>query len=447
MLNYGTLKLKAWQGREMKIGIVVEDTGLSNIDFSNVEKGNPGVGGTVFEEILLTNSLAMKKGIEIVLYVSSLQNKYNKKLLLKEVNDRYDIPSFAKSDGVDILLFCTGKNSKWYEEIEKSSIKSIAWAHGFLNYYELKDIRKNPYVKRVVFVGRNMYSSYIADDIIKKSTYIYNMYCSDYCPIRTEYKHDVCYLGALNRYKGFHVLAKAWPIVLEKVPDAKLYVIGRGDLYNRNSSLGKFGIAEKKYEASFIKYLTDKKGMILPSVKFLGNLGEEKKQIISKMSVGVVNPTAITETFCISAIEINACGVPVCTKGEFGLLDTVIDKKNGLFSKNYLELANNIIKLLKNSSLNGNMQKMALSNAKRFTPLKLIPDWIKLFDDVNQNRNVQMIKISSSEINCVKRILYRIRIQKGISVIPSFIRFEYFLKHMGRVYFRDMLYHYIQKGE
>ena len=51
--------------------------------------------------------------------------------------------------------------------------------------------------------------------------------------------HNVVYLGGLNKYKGFHVLAKAWKKVLAEVSDAKLIVLGSGKLYNRETSMGR----------------------------------------------------------------------------------------------------------------------------------------------------------------------------------------------------------------
>ena len=434
-------------GKEMKIGIVVEDTGLYGIDFSHVNEGNPGVGGTVYEEILLAYTLIRNDKAAVYLYVHNKENKFFDGVKIICVNDVVEMLQDASERELDILLFCTGKSSKWYEAISSNNIKCIAWAHGFLNYYELKKLKSTEQIKRVVFVGKNMYYSYIADDIIMKSTYIYNMFEPKFSIQRRSYKHDVCYLGALNRYKGFHVLAKAWPKVIKYVPDAQLYVMGKGNLYNRNSTLGKYEIAENRYERKFIKYLIDESKKILPSVHFLGNVGKEKTELISKMCVGVVNPTAITETFCISAIEIGACGVPVCTKGEYGLLDTVINGQTGLFSNNSDDLADNIIRLLNDKKLNNDMSENAIMFARKFAPNNLICEWIKVFDDVLCGKNALLpgSEINLQSIPWFKKMLYSIRIENGIRCIPSFIKYEYFLKRMGRVYFRDVIYHYIGK--
>ena len=95
----------------------------------------------------------------------------------------------------------------------------------------------------------------------------------------------VTYIGSLVPTKGFHLLANAWKAVLAEVPDAQLHVVGSGKLYDRNSKLGAYGIAEESYENSFIKGITDRAGELLPSVHFHGVMGEEKKELIARTSV------------------------------------------------------------------------------------------------------------------------------------------------------------------
>ena len=111
--------------------------------------------------------------------------------------------------------------------------------------------------EELVFGSINEALAYLAlvnidDDVITKTSYIYNMVDCKKLQIReTKFQKEVTYIGSLIREKGFHVLAKAWKDVLKEVPDAKLNVIGSGKLYNRGSQLGKYGIADKEYEESW----------------------------------------------------------------------------------------------------------------------------------------------------------------------------------------------------
>ena len=173
------------------------------------------------------------------------------------------------------------------------------------------------------------------------------------------YSKTVTYMGSLVPAKAFHMLAEIWPQVEQQVPDAKLQIIGTGKLYDRDANLGRFGIAQEDYENYFMQYLTDAEGHIRPSVKFLGLVGEEKEDYFVDTSVGVVNPSGIDETFCLSAVEMEICGVPIIARKKYGLLDTVIHQKTGLLFRNRKQFLNATVKLLKDTKMNSAMGKSA----------------------------------------------------------------------------------------
>lgn len=204
--------------------------------------------------------------------------------------------------------------------IETNQIKTILWGHNFYLSDFCNKISGCSYVKANVFVGRQQYDRYVDHKVIKKSTYIYNMYPQPVYEARKENSnHAVTYIGSLVPLKGFHVLAQAWKSILTEVPDAELNVIGSGKLYGRNSKLGRYGIADEEYERQFMPGLTEPDGSIMPSVHFWGVLGVEKNDVIRNTCVGVVNPTGRTETFGISALDFESMSVPVVTiaKGGF----------------------------------------------------------------------------------------------------------------------------------
>jgi glycosyltransferase involved in cell wall biosynthesis len=281
-------------------------------------------------------------------------------------------------------------------------------------------------VKANVFVGRQQYDRYIDHKIIKKSTYIYNMYpeINDSGRKRMD-THIVTYIGSLVPQKGFHVLANAWKSILEKVPDAELYVIGSGKLYSRNATLGKYSIAEQTYEELFMDGLTDKDGMVLPSVHFLGVMGSEKKEIILKTAVGVPNPTGRTETFGISALDFEALGTPVVTIAKGGFLDTVIDKRTGRLYHSTNELAMMIVELLTNKQLNEEYGRNGIYLAKEFAPEKIICQWDKIFKKVMTGESMEYIEPNSFLNNNLK--LFRIINRK----IKNTISLEYPISVIG----------------
>ena len=394
------------------------------MDLTKPENGNPGVGGTQFEFVLLINTLLNHYNSKYDIFIYHYnENSYNNKAKDVIVKNEEDLLKIAAADEIDLLVYKTDKDAKWYSELEKYGIITLAWAHTYLKYEELKLIERSKNVIRLICVGKEQYDIHIDDDVILKTGYIYNMVDSSGAHIRnTQYENEVTYIGSLIREKGFHVLAKAWKDVLKEVPDAKLNIIGSGKLYNRNSQLGAYGIAEKKYEESFIPYLVDNKGEILPSVKFLGIMGAEKKDIIQKTAVGVVNPTAVSETFCISAVEFEGQGIPVCSCKKNGLLDTVQHRKTGLLSKSSKELSKNIIELLKNKKTNCEYGKNGVEYVKKFQPEVVVEEWDACFQKIANKEKVMYMNVTGNYLNNGKifRVINRwIRFNLRIKCFPS----------------------------
>ena len=419
----------------IKVGIELPDEKIYGVDMSRPELGNPGVGGSEYLFALLASELS-KKGIDVTIY------HYSDNLLPlcsnhHVVQDSVAIIAKAEEDGISVLIHQVGKPDAWYERLGISTIRSVAWAHVYLDYRELKALRRCDNVSRVVFVGKEEYDSYIDDDIILKSTYIFNMIPTVVsAEKRTLHKLTVTYVGSLVPAKGFHKLAEIWPEVLKEVPDAELNVIGNGKVYDRNAKLGKFGIAQEDYENGFIQYLLDKNGDILPSVHFLGLVGAEKKEIFAETTVGVVNPTALTETFCMSAVEMEYAYIPVISRGKWGLLDTIQDNHTGFLFHNQSEFIRRMVTLLKNPEQNRRMGENAHKFAKEtFSVDVIIPNWIELIHAVDGNLPVQYHGVQrnwGNDYKWAKRVIRFVRFEMGMKVVPSFHDLKNALKKMIR---------------
>ena len=94
-----------------------------------------------------------------------------------------------------------------------------------LLYEEYKFITELSQIKKVIFVGQQLYDYYCDSNIIKKSLIINNCIPSSYKMRTNADTKKVVYSGALIKQKGFHILAKAWKNILKAVPDAELYVL------------------------------------------------------------------------------------------------------------------------------------------------------------------------------------------------------------------------------
>lgn len=395
-----------------KVGILLECQ-LNIADMNNIEKGNPGVGGSEYLLLQLFHYLSKDSEYNCMLYgIGCNINNEN------FISIQSDIEAVKKAykDKIDVFIFIP-KNRKpdFYKELQYVKLKSIAWVHNYISYNVIKLLTDCEMVKRVIFVSRQHYDCYIDDELIKKSDYIYNMLsCEKHEYIHAENKENiVTYIGALIPAKGFHKLAKVWKNVLKKVPNAQLQVIGDGRLYNKNAVLGKYGFAESKYEKKIIKYLSDSNGEIFKSVNFFGSLGNEKDELIEKTKVGVANPTGISETFCLSAVEYKTYGIPVVTYKGYGLLDTVRNNVDGILIKSSAQLQKAIITLLIDNKKNSEYGKNGLlSGFTDFMPNKVIVQWKETVSDICNSVPVQIkapINYFNDDLKWLKCTNYNIK--------------------------------------
>ena len=167
------------------------------------------------------------------------------------------------------------------------------------------------------------------------------------------------------------------------MPDAHLNVIGGGALYDRNSRLGKWGLAEEKDEQEFMPYLIDEEGKLLSSVTFWGVLGKEKDEVLNRTKVGVPNPGGVSETFCIAAIEMQLWGGLVTTIRYGGFIDTV--GPTGLLYGRVDDIADCVASQLRRED---NEYGKTLQFLEQFSFERVCCNWILLFDVIASGKKL-----------------------------------------------------------
>jgi glycosyltransferase involved in cell wall biosynthesis len=204
---------------------------------------------------------------------------------------------------------------------------------------------------------------------------------------RSDTAQDVCYLGSLVPQKGFHLLAVVWSKVNSKHPNSNLYVIGSSALYGKQGSEGSFTVAEKVYEERIFRVLSPRDN----SVVFMGNLNkEEREKVFKKCLVGVVNPSGATETFCLSAVELQRYGIPVVSANKFGLKDTVINKETGLLTRNRFQLRRAVLKILRDEKLRVKMSANAVKHVtSKYDVGKVTILWLTLLKTIELESKTQ----------------------------------------------------------
>jgi len=314
-----------------KVAFFLNNPTMPDQDYSSILECNPGVGGSEYEFMLIPYLLEQRNNsIEPYLLIN-----FNGKLPHKNIvsisnldeSCKYCIDNSINEIVVDIKSFDKSVLDRYGD-----NLSVMLWAHNNVSYPLLKLFHKLNYIKKIINCGREELDLYRDNLATLKSTYVYNIFPvknKEYylSKINNSESHNVVYMGSIIPAKGFHVLARAWKKVLKKVPDANLYIIGTGKLYNRTAVLGKYNIAEKDYEAYFMKYLTDSDGNLLPSVHFEGLLTEEKYDVLGSCKVGVPNPTGGTECLPITSIEMQLMGCSITTINHAAYLDTVYNHK------------------------------------------------------------------------------------------------------------------------
>lgn len=412
----------------MRVAFFLDNKGISDIDASNIESGNPGFGGTEYQIILISSLLSKRgSGLNVELFLTKPQ------ILPKELRSRccgsleMSIVQ-ASNDGFDFFVLKHDVKNIFSNVLRSSkNMRFIVWCHVFACYWELDYYSRNPNVWKVIFVGKETMDLYLDHPIYNKATYIFNCVNTTGC---REIVNDnpfnrranvVTYVGSIVPFKGFHLLAKAWPKVIKELPDAQLYVVGSGTVYNSGQTLGPYKIAEAGYEKLIMGYLTNEDGSLLNGVHFMGRMGEEKKNILFMTKVGVPNPSGITETFCISAVEMQMYGAKIATIEAPGYLDSVV---NGILYRNEDDLAKSIIFLLRDSVSDYDSTMRYIDS--HFSENVIVREWTQLFKEedckdkkilTNKSYRFKWMK------NCIRQISKIIPLNKYLPPVERILIF------------------------
>lgn len=421
-----------------KIAFYLENASIASVDCTEILQGNPGIGGTQYMIIVISYLLSLRNnGLDIKTFSNS-EGIFPPEYRYSVVQDFSEAVEQASEEGFDCLIFRHDAELITSGTLDKANknIKLIVWDHVFVCYWELDYYAANTQIYKIVNVGREQTDLYRDHKAFDKMLYIYN--CLNLEGVREmvqkhpfkDRKNVVTYVGSLVSFKGFHLLAKAWSSILKEFPDAELYVIGSGKLYDKNSQLGSFGIADSLYEEQFMHYLCQD-GKIIPSVHFMGDMGIEKNEILLQTKVGVPNPSGITETFCISAVEMQAMGAMVTTINYPGFIDSV---KNGYLYKRPVQLAQAVIRLLKEGRNDYEASMNYLENNFSFESVVLKWETFLLGDDIKDYKLYNKLY----RLKWLKEL--KRRIGKRLSFVYKFPTVERVLLFVERILYGHITY-------
>ncbi len=159
-------------------------------------------------------------------------------------------------------------------------------------------------------------------------------------------KYDGCFIGRFHPQKGVVELVDIWRIVVNNIPDAKLLIIGYGELVDKlKEKIKKSGLSDNITINGFID-------------------GEEKVELLNQCKV-VLHP-ALYDSGGMAACEAMACGLPAVSF-DLPALTTYYPK--GMIKTPCFDLglfAENILTLLRNKEVYDKLKKEALGWAREW---------------------------------------------------------------------------------
>ena len=178
----------------------------------------------------------------------------------------------------------------------------------------------------------------------------------------------ILYLGRLKKYKSTDLLLKALPLIMKKVSDVRLVIVGEGDYKSELQNLTRnLGLENRVIFTGFV---------------------DEKTKVEWFHRAWVSVYPSIKEGWGLTNIEANACGTPAIASNVPGLRESVLPGKTGsLFEYgNIQDLADKIIRIIIDKELIDRLSQEGILWASNFSWDKVTEEVEKLLQDIVRNR-------------------------------------------------------------
>ncbi len=315
-----------------------------------------------------------KYGEEIKVINFQIFNK-NKNPFLKYINKRIGIKKLKEyllENEYDIILSMATITNVLLAKMHKGiKARMIGTEHTRYNGHSLKTkIRRKIYYKRLselVVLTEEDYGKYINN--FEKKVKIIKIYN----PISKNFKFNkynlktkkILTAGRLSYIKGYDMLIKAMPKVIEKYPEWRLEIIGEG--------------SQQEVLEDIIKEENMRNNIRIK--KFVNNLEE----VMEEYSFFVMSSR--NEGFGLVLAEAQAKGLPTISFDcKTGPNEIINNEKDGLLveSGNIEKLSDAIIKMIEKGEERVEMSKNAVENSKRFSIDKICTEWKQLFENIEK---------------------------------------------------------------
>ena len=359
--------------------------GLSNVKETlkgaDLDLGNPGIGGTQYLFLLTVKELNRTYGgNQAIILTDGEFGLVDKDIPFAIVGTESDAIQYCECNKIEYLVLYGSILEQLPKDRLNTSVRIIAWAHNTLSRKRQLVAAQTKSIQRVICVSEKQYTNMKDTPCWEKCMFINNIIPSGFYENATLSTHDLnaaIYVGSLMPQKGAHNLLEIWREVEKNFSDAQLYIIGGANVWDPSAKLGSIGAADIYYERVLRRRLNRLK--YPENVHFMGAMGWKSiDKFISSARVGIVNPSHYMrdETFCLSAIEMEAHGIPVVSRqrGD-GLNTTICHGQTGYLEKTDKLMAERIVELLGNKERSMEMGEAARSYARFFLPENELPKW------------------------------------------------------------------------
>ena len=235
--------------------------------------------------------------------------------------------------------------------------KKILWMHNTLSVE--KSLRKRKFFSiiknkiSVIFVSKYLENKISKIYLFNEKIIINNFLSKKFQIQNLNYNRKKIIVWSVQRDKGLNETIEMWiKKVHPKNPKLSFYI---------------FGIDKNKYK-NRIKYLKNF------NIHFFGRITKNELKNTYSKSLAMIC-LGYDETFCLNALEANACGLPLLTFGKTALKDYAINNFNSYIIKDYDDLSKKI-NLISNKKINKKIIINSFNKSKAYRLEKVIKLWI-----------------------------------------------------------------------
>jgi glycosyltransferase involved in cell wall biosynthesis len=343
----------------MHVGFYFDTAHLQSWSWDEVLDGDVALSGTDGSVLRIAHALATSSSVTVSL-LTTVAGRASSRFPASQITvpDLTGAIRYADSHRLDVLVFINAASPdvlNGIQQAEQLGQPCVVWCQNGPSRSMADRYAVSRAIRRVLCVTNSHADTYRDKSVFGKIEVVHNAIDSGWYrpPVHSARAlRTACYVGALTQSKGFHHLAKAWPHVRSAVPDAQLIVAGSARLYDRSTALGPLNLGSPAYEQTYlIPHLGSSREEAADrfGVRLLGLTSpRQARALMQNATVGIVNPnlTGSLETFCVTAIEMQAAGLAVIGGRRKGLRETVRHQETGLLIDAQHELVSAIISLL-----------------------------------------------------------------------------------------------------